>query len=56
MPLSSVITDDLAVLYNEKGCGCKINTPYFDLKGRAGVSQIKTCTTEAAELAKGGVK
>lgn len=54
-PLTSVMTDDLAVLHDGSECPCKINTPYFELKGRAGVSQIKTCTTDAAALL-GGAK
>jgi phenylacetate-coenzyme A ligase PaaK-like adenylate-forming protein len=54
MPLTSVVTDDLAVLYDGSDCGCGINTPYFELKGRAGVSQIKTCTADALELAQKG--
>ena len=49
MPLSSVVTDDLAISY-EGGCTCGIKSPYFKLLGRAGVSQIKTCTADAAEL------
>ncbi len=56
MPLLSVVTDDLAVMYPAQNCGCGIQTPYFDLKGRAGVGGIKTCTTEAAELLKGAVQ
>lgn len=55
MPLVSVVTDDLAVLHDGKTCGCSIETPYFTLEGRAGVKQIKTCTTDAAELL-GGMK
>jgi len=53
MPLLSVVTDDLAISYPTVECGCGISTPYFDLKGRAGVDGIKTCTTEAAELLRG---
>ncbi len=49
MPLTSVITDDLAVHSNAE-CGCGLETPYFDLIGRAGVSGIKTCTAQAAEI------
>lgn len=52
MPLTSVVTDDLAVL--REGCGCGIRSPYFELMGRAGVSQIKTCTAEALETLRGG--
>lgn len=50
MPLTSVVTDDIAVKYDGCKCGCGIDTPYFDLLGRAGVSQIKTCAASAAEL------
>lgn len=50
VPLTSVVTDDLAVKYDGAKCGCGINAPYFDLMGRAGVAQIKTCTTDAAKL------
>ncbi len=50
MPLSSVLTDDLAVLHPAKSCGCGIATDYFELKGRAGVSQIKTCAAHAIDF------
>ena len=50
MPLISVVTDDIAVKHDGGGCGCGIGAPYFDLLGRAGVAQIKTCTADAAEL------
>ena len=56
MPLISVVTDDLAVMYDGESCGCKVKTPYFELLGRAGVQQIKTCTTSAAELMGGAGK
>ena len=56
MPLTSVLTDDLAVMHTAHECGCGICTPYFELKGRAGVSQIKTCAAQASELFNGGVK
>ncbi|MBQ1520693.1 MAG: acyl-protein synthetase [Clostridia bacterium] len=49
MPLLSVVTDDIAVRHGG-GCACGLNTPYFDLKGRAGVKGIKTCAASAAEL------
>jgi len=50
MPITSVITDDLAMLHPGEQCGCGIKTPFFELQGRAGVSQIRTCTTDAAAL------
>lgn len=56
MPLTSVVTDDLAVLHEGSECGCGVNSPYFELQGRAGVSQIKTCTAEALEMLRGGVQ
>ncbi len=54
MPLTSVLTDDLGVLQPGEGCGCGIGAPYFELLGRAGVQQIKTCAATAAELLAGG--
>lgn len=54
MPLVSIVTDDLGVLREGASCGCGIHSPYFELMGRAGVSQIKTCTAEALELLRGG--
>lgn len=56
MPLTSIVTDDLAVLYDGDQCDCGIGTPYFELKGRAGVRQIKTCAAETAELLAGAAK
>ena len=53
MPLVSVMTDDLAVLHDGETCGCGIQTPYFDLLGRANVRGIHTCAASAAELAGG---
>ena len=56
MPLVCVMTDDVAVLYAGEGCGCGIQTPYFQLLGRAGAQGIQTCSATAAELAKGSGK
>lgn len=50
MPFSSVITDDQAVLYPGKACGCGIEAPYFEVLGRVGLAGIKTCAANAAEL------
>ncbi len=49
MPLLSVSTDDLAVLRAGGSCGCGIETPYFELLGRAGVAEIQTCSQGAAQ-------
>lgn len=50
MPLLSVMTDDLAVLYPGETCGCGIKAPYFELLGRAGLEEIKTCAAESRKI------
>lgn len=55
VPLVSIVTDDLAVMYDGEKCGCGINSPYFEILGRVGLQDIKTCAAGAAELL-GGVK
>ena len=49
IPLVSIMTDDLAVLHNGEECGCGIKTPYFELIGRVGLQDIKTCAANAAK-------
>lgn len=50
MPFSSVMTDDLAVMHPGGECGCGIKSPYFEILGRAGLADIKTCAAGASEL------
>ncbi len=50
MPLISVMTDDLGILHDGAECGCGITAPYFEIIGRVGVRDIKTCAAGAAEL------
>ena len=50
MPLISVMTDDLGVLHDGAECGCGIKAPYFEILGRVGVQDIKTCAAGAAQL------
>ena len=50
MPFTSVMTDDLAVLYPGEQCGCGIRSPYFEVLGRVGLADIKTCAAGASEL------
>lgn len=50
VPLTSVVTDDLAVLYEGASCGCGIESPYFEVLGRVGMTGIKTCAAGAAEF------
>jgi hypothetical protein len=54
MPLTSVVTDDLAVMHDGQMCGCGIDSPFFEVLGRAGVSEIKTCAAGAAEILEAG--
>ena len=49
MPLVSVITDDLGILYPGEDCGCGIQAPYFTILGRVGLEEIKTCAAGAQE-------
>ena len=55
MPLTSVMTDDIAVLHHDE-CGCGLSAPYFDLIGRAGVSSITTCAAQSVGDHSGGGK
>jgi phenylacetate-coenzyme A ligase PaaK-like adenylate-forming protein len=50
MPFCSVMTDDLAVLYPGEQCGCGARSPYFEILGRVGLADIKTCAAGASEL------
>ncbi|MDR1094674.1 MAG: acyl-protein synthetase, partial [Clostridiales bacterium] len=52
MPHTSLMTDDLAVLYPGEECGCGIRSPYFEILGRVGAAGVKTCAAGAAELLK----
>ena len=53
MPLTSVITDDLAIITDNIKCKCGNDKPYFTLLGRAGVNEIKTCAEGVSEILKG---
>lgn len=53
LPLVSVMTDDLAVLHEGKECGCGLKTPYFEVIGRVGVQDIKTCAQGAEKMLRG---
>lgn len=50
MPLVSIMTDDLGILHDGAECGCGITSPYFEIIGRVGIKDIKTCAAGAAEL------
>lgn len=51
MPFVSIMTDDIAVLHPPKTCGCQIESPWFEILGRAGAN-IKTCSATAQDLLK----
>ena len=50
MPFVSVMTDDLAVMHPGEKCACGISSPYFEILGRVGLADIKTCAANASEL------
>ena len=51
-PVVSVMTDDLGVLHRPEECGCGISSPFLELYGRVGISDIKTCATGAEAILK----
>lgn len=55
MPVTSIMTDDLAVLHEGKECGCGITAPYFEILRRAGLDTIRTCA-QGAEQMLGGTR
>ena len=50
VPAASVMMGDLASWYPGQSCPCNIDTPYFVIHGRAGLSRNKSCAVAAAEL------
>lgn len=54
VPTVSVMTDDLGILHKGCECGCGIETPYFEIIGRVGLRDIKTCAALANDFLKGG--
>lgn len=50
MPFVSVMTDDLGIMHPGEECGCGIRSPYFEILGRVGLADIKTCAANASEL------
>lgn len=50
MPILSIMTDDLAVLYPGEQCGCGNGSDCFELLGRVGARNVKTCAAEASKL------
>ncbi len=52
VPAVSVMMGDLAILHSAEECACGIQTPWFEIAGRAGISKNKSCAVSAAELLK----
>lgn len=52
VPLSSVMTDDLGILHREP-CPCGAESPWLEILGRVGISDIVTCAAGAEEYLKG---
>lgn len=53
MPISSILMGDMAMLRDGKKCGCGIDTPYFEVLGRAGTANVRSCAVAASEYIKG---
>ena len=49
-PLVSLMMGDLAVLRDGRSCSCGIDSPYFEVLGRAGVSRMRSCAISADAL------
>lgn len=50
VPANAVMMTDKASLHRGNECPCGVDTPFFRLYGRAGVSRSKSCAVAAAEL------
>lgn len=52
VPAISVMMGDLGIMHRADECSCGAKTPFFEVLGRAGVSQNKSCAVSASELLK----
>jgi len=50
VPVVSLLLGDMVVMHKGEDCACGINTPWFEIIGRAGVSKNKSCAIAASEL------
>lgn len=50
VPVVSLLLGDLAILHEGKTCGCGLETPWFEILGRAGTTKNRSCAIAAAEL------
>lgn len=54
VPAASVLMGDLASLHDGRDCPCEIESEFFVIHGRAGLSRNKSCAVAAAELLSAG--
>jgi phenylacetate-coenzyme A ligase PaaK-like adenylate-forming protein len=52
VPAHSVLMGDLAELHQGTECNCGLNTDWFEILGRAGITRNKSCAIAASELLK----
>lgn len=52
VPAVSVMMGDMGVMHRAEECSCGAQTPFFEVLGRAGISQNKSCAVSASELLK----
>jgi phenylacetate-coenzyme A ligase PaaK-like adenylate-forming protein len=52
VPAVSVLMGDMGILHKASECSCGAKTPFFEILGRAGLSQNKSCAVSASELLK----
>lgn len=50
VPANSILMGDLASLYDGKNCKCELETPFFKLHGRSGLTKNKSCALTAVEI------
>lgn len=50
MPSHSILMGDMAILRPAEECPCQHQTPFIEIKGRAGTSKNKSCAIAASEM------
>ena len=55
-PIQSIMTDDLGILHEGSTCPCGINAPWFEIIGRVGLKDIKTCAAGAGDILNASLK
>jgi len=52
VPVVSLLLGDMVVMHEGKTCGCGVDTPWFEIQGRAGTSKNRSCAIAASEILK----